>query len=145
MPSRKAPPLTRDNLITAIDEHFGNILSIARSFAVTRQTIYNHIQKDPELKALLDEAREHFIDFAEGALVTLIKKEDTAAIIFALKTRGKNRGYTERTEHTGADGKPIQTEHTINVLTQLSDDELDDIIAGRPPRQSGAGAEIDTA
>lgn len=108
MASKKPLARTRENLILAIDEHFGNIQSVAQSFGVSRKTIYKDIGDDQELKQLIEEAREHFVDFAEGALVRRIKADDTTAIIFALKTRGKNRGYAERTEHTGADGKPIE-------------------------------------
>lgn len=42
------------------------------------------------------------------------------AMCFFLKTRGKRQGWTERVEHTGKDGGPIEFD-----LSGLSDDELD--------------------
>lgn len=41
------------------------------------------------------------------------------AMCFLLKTRGKKQGWTERVEHTGKDGGPIEFD-----LTRLNDDEL---------------------
>jgi hypothetical protein len=43
----------------------------------------------------------------EDALVEKIKDKDTTAIIFACKTKLKKRGYVERQEITGADGKKV--------------------------------------
>jgi hypothetical protein len=40
-------------------------------------------------------------------LFKLIKEGNVAATIFYLKTQGKQRGYIERQEVTGADGAPI--------------------------------------
>lgn len=97
MATRKAPDLNRENLIAAIEQHYGNVLSIAKHFGVARNTIYSHLERE-NLKAELEEARETFIDFAEGALVERIMAKDTTAIIFALKTRGKTRGYIEKVE-----------------------------------------------
>ena len=39
-----------------------------------------------------------FLDYAESKLVENIGKGDTTAIIFTLKTKGKSRGYIERSE-----------------------------------------------
>jgi hypothetical protein len=39
------------------------------------------------------------IDFAESQLHKQIKEGSTAATIFFLKTKGKQRGYVERIEH----------------------------------------------
>lgn len=46
-------------------------------------------------------------DFVESALMKRIQAGDTTAIIFYCKTKLKGRGYTERTELTGADGEPL--------------------------------------
>jgi hypothetical protein len=43
-------------------------------------------------------AKERFLDFLESKLVEQINGGNTTSIIFALKTKGKNRGYVERQE-----------------------------------------------
>lgn len=97
----------------------GGILSdIAANFSVTRQTVYNWCEDDAEFKQALDDSRERFVDLAESNLrklvagVPAIEKDENGekrfagwierpsetAIIFTLKTRGKKRGYIERSE-----------------------------------------------
>jgi len=44
---------------------------------------------------------------------------------------------TERKELTGKDGGAIETR--VSILSELSDDELDNLIAGNPPSQRGKG------
>lgn len=52
----------------------------------------------------------------------------------ALVHIGKQLGlFVNRTELTGKDGKPIQTQSKVTLLSELSDDELDRIIDGKPP------------
>lgn len=97
----------------------GGILSdISANFGVTRQTVYNWCEADPEFKEALADSRERFVDLAESNLrklvagVPAIEKDEMGnsrfagwverpsetAIIFTLKTRGKKRGYVERQE-----------------------------------------------
>ena len=70
---------------------------------------YTWLREDSEFKSAIEalEPEEIFLDFVENALTQKISKGDTTAIIFALKTKGKKRGYQERTEITGADGEAI--------------------------------------
>lgn len=70
-------------------------------------TIRDWREKDPEFAAEMDECDRVCGDFVESKLLQLIKDEDTAAIIFYCKTKLKNRGYTERNEVTGKDGKDL--------------------------------------
>ena len=90
-----------------IDEKRGNVASIARALGVSWGTVWNRIQESQPLQAKLKEARESMIDDAESALYDRALKGDTTALIFFLKTQGKNRGYTERQEVTGANGSAI--------------------------------------
>lgn len=92
-----------------IEKYKGNIAAIARHFGVSRKTIYNRIKTSANLEDALADARETMIDNAESALYKKIMDGDTTAIIFFLKTQGKNRGagYSQRHELTGEDGAPL--------------------------------------
>jgi hypothetical protein len=58
------------------------------------------------------------IDDAESEIYKQFKKGNTAALIFFLKTQGKQRGYVERQEITGKDGNSI----TVRWDDATSDD-----------------------
>jgi hypothetical protein len=106
-------------------EKYRGIISSACQFAnISRQSYYNWMENDPEFKQAVDDISEAAIDFVEGKLfekingVTMLGKSNgdsdgedptytlppsDTAIIFYLKTKGKKRGYIEKSEveHTG--------------------------------------------
>lgn len=106
--------IKKEGFLQSYQKAFGNITQACEAVGISRQTYYNWIQ-DNEFKTALDavEPAEVFLDFTEEKLVKRIMDGDTTAIIFALKTKGKKRGYIERTEVTGADGRPIETKHVV--------------------------------
>ena len=92
------------NIAPLIVELRGNVAAVARKLKVTRKTIYEHINADPELQALLEDSREAMLDDAENTLYEEALKGNTTALIFFLKTKGRKRGYTEHhsVEHSGS-------------------------------------------
>ena len=98
--------LKKKSFIEAFEKSFGNVSQACRSVGITRATFYNWKNDDPEFLEALEaiEPQEVFVDFAENALAKKIKDGDTTAIIFALKTKGKKRGYVERQEHDHTTG-----------------------------------------
>lgn len=94
-------------LIAQIHEMKGNVATIAQRLGVSRTTIYNYINKMSSVKAALEEARETMLDNIESKLYSKALGGNMTAIIFFLKTQGKSRGYTERTEISGPEGGDI--------------------------------------
>jgi hypothetical protein len=92
--------LKKKAFIEAYEKTFGNISQSCKLSGITRQTFYNWKKEDAEFLSILEDIEpvEVFIDFAENALNKRIQDGDTTAIIFALKTKGKKRGYVEKTE-----------------------------------------------
>ena len=76
----------------------GLISSAARRLGVVRQSIYNALERWPELREIVEEERELHLDEAETALFKAVKRGEAWAICFMLKTQGKARGYTQRQE-----------------------------------------------
>lgn len=99
--------LTEEQIAAGLRAQRGNISATADALGVDRRTIYRRINESEELAAICTDARESLIDVAENALLKLINEGNVAAIIFALKTQGRARGYSERLELTGADGGAI--------------------------------------
>ena len=94
-------------LIEALEASLGVVSSACRAAEVGRTTYYLWRKEDPEFAKTCDEIENIALDFVESQLFKQIKNENTAATIFYLKTKGKNRGYSERTEITGRDGEAI--------------------------------------
>lgn len=104
----------------AVERYDGNVSAIARAFGVTRNTIYKYCrERYPDLWELIEDKREEWLDDIEAELVKKAKRGDTTAQIFFLKTQGKSRGYTERSEITGADGGPL----SVSQIKIIEDEE----------------------
>ena len=110
--------IKKKTFIKAYKEAFGNITISSKATGIDRNTYYNWLKSDEEFKAAIEaiEPDELIVDFAENALMKKISKGDTTAIIFTLKTKGKKRGYVERQEVTGADGKKLFDSIEINII-----------------------------
>ena len=111
-PSKKRQA-TADRIITALLDSDGLLTMAAKKAGVSYSTIKRYTHDYPSVSAAVDTAKESMLDFAENKLFEKIKRGDNVAIIFYLKTQGKRRGYIERQEFTGADGKPMETKITV--------------------------------
>ena len=102
----------------------GNVSEAARKLGVSRSTVYRHIDDSPTLLTVLEDTREELVDIAESALRAKVINGDITAIIFTLKTQGKQRGYIERQElsHMGEDGGPIEI-RMVDYRAGIVDDE----------------------
>ena len=80
----------------AITLSSGFLTQAAKNLGCTYQTINNYLTRFPELKETIIFEREKVLDFAESQLILKIKEGDLTAIIFYLKTQGKQRGYSEK-------------------------------------------------
>ena len=99
---------THKQMIHEIREAKGILAVAARRLGCTRQTVYNYLQRHQEIKDAYDDANESNIDFVENKLMMAINDGNITAMIFFLKTKGKDRGYVERREVTGADGEAVK-------------------------------------
>jgi transposase len=99
--------LTTDQVIAALHETRGMVTVAARRLGVATNTVKRYIRKYKSVQESLEEERERTIDIAELKLFEAIQDGQPWAISMLLKTIGKNRGYVERQEHTGADGGAI--------------------------------------
>lgn len=98
----------KEIFLQKFEEARGIVVSACRAVGITRQNFYQWKQSDADFKQKVEEIEQAQIDQVEGALLQKINEGDTTAIIFYLKTKAKDRGYTERQEITGADGAPVQ-------------------------------------
>lgn len=76
---------------------------------ISSQAIGQRIAKSEYLQKCLEEITAKSLDLAEGKLLKSINDGNLSAIIFYLKTKGRDRGYCERNEIVGNNGEPLQT------------------------------------
>jgi AcrR family transcriptional regulator len=75
-----------------------NVSAVCTAVGISRKTFYDYVNSDEEFAELIEDAKETLLDNAESILHKKILSEDTVSLLFFLKTKGKQRGYTERTE-----------------------------------------------
>ena len=85
-------------MLVALEASLGIVSTACREVGIARQTHYRWLDEDKEYKEAVEDISEMAIDVAESSLHKLIKAGDTTAIIFYLKTKGKKRGFVEKSE-----------------------------------------------
>lgn len=123
MTKRSQP--TDAQIITALQASAGIMTAAARALGMERSSLWRRISKSAKLTAVLQEVRESVLDLAESSLLKALQRGDAWATCFYLKCLGKQRGYVERQELTGANGGPI-----ISQEADVPEAELDKIIDG---------------
>jgi ACT domain-containing protein len=99
----------KELFLEALEKNAGNITESCKKINISRKTFYHWCKKDEYFKNQVEEIKESLIDLAENELMEQIKKGNITAIIFFLKTKGKNRGYTEKQE----------IKHSENIDSQI--------------------------
>lgn len=87
----------KKRFLKAFGECRGIVASACEKAGIARRTVYNWKQEDPEFAKAMAEVEESQIDFVEGKLMSLVDSGDATATIFYLKTKGRSRGYSEKT------------------------------------------------
>ena len=87
----------KQKFLFALRSSHGIIKSACEETGISRMTVHRWRKADPnfneEMEAIM---KDDQFDFVESKLMERIKGGDTVAIIFYLKTKGKNRGYSEK-------------------------------------------------
>lgn len=75
---------------------------IAQRLGLDYRTVQKYLDRVPEAKAAFEASRETILDIAENSLHNIMHNpqhpKQFDAIVFYLRTIGKKRGYTERTD-----------------------------------------------
>jgi hypothetical protein len=85
-------------MIVALTRSLGIVTTACKSVGIDRSLHYRWMNEDKKYKKAVDDIADIALDFAESKLHNLIDKGDTSANIFYMKTKGKSRGYIEKTE-----------------------------------------------
>lgn len=86
----------KEKVLEFLEGNCGVIAPTCRGAHITRYTFYAWVKEDKEFADRVKQIQESAVDFVESKLYEKIKEGDTTAIIFYLKTKGKQRGYSEK-------------------------------------------------
>ncbi len=116
-PGGRNEQYTVAEIIRALRKANGLISTAHKKTGIARNTFYRYAREYPVVQEVIDECRGDLVDRAEEQLGKQIDSGNIAAVIFTLKTIGKNRGYVERQEHTGLNGE------ALNVIVTHKEDK----------------------
>lgn len=85
---------TEKQILEAISGTGGVVSDVAERLGCARSTVYRYVDRYPSVAEALQDEREELLDLAEEGLMKRVREHDLRAIIFVLKTKGKDRGYT---------------------------------------------------
>lgn len=103
-------------MIEAMEKSLGIVTTACKTVGINRSTHYDWMEKDPKYKKAIESIQDVVLDFAESQLHKQVKDGNATSTIFFLKTKGKRRGYVERTESIS---------HVKVSTTQLTDEDIE--------------------
>lgn len=107
----------KDAMLEALRKSLGVVTLAAQGAKIGRDSHYRWLNADKKYAEAVEEIqKEYCTDMVEGKLFQLINEGNPTAIIFYLKTRGKHRGYIERQELTGAEGRELNPEVKVTIV-----------------------------
>ena len=115
--------ITKKAMIEALEKSLGIVTTACKTVGISRETHYRWTREDENYKELVEGIADIALDFAESQLHKQIKDGEVSSTIFYLKTKGKKRGYIERTEQEVSISKPIIIDWTDNQTATDSQTE----------------------
>jgi hypothetical protein len=106
-------------VIQAMEKSMGIVTHACKMAEISRETFYKWMREDDQFQELVTQATEQAKDFVESKLYEQISKGNVPSIIFYMKTKCKDRGYIERTEHQ------IQQFIEQPIFPDVSEDDSD--------------------
>lgn len=115
-----------EQIISALEARKGAVTLAAEQLGCSYKTIERRAEQVQAVKDVIDKYRKRRVDVAELALDVALAKQEPWAVTFTLKTLGRDRGYVERAELTGADGGDL----VIQIVRKNSSTDEDNRTLG---------------
>jgi hypothetical protein len=114
--SYKNGHVTKIAMVKALEETLGVLTPALKQVGVSRSQHYKWMSNDSSYADAVSEINELAKDFVETKLHKQIQEGDVSAISFYLKTKGQDRGYTDKVI-----SKDDEQEHDIEHEDQKSE------------------------
>tara|TARA_R110000744_G_scaffold196593_1_gene315891 strand:+ start:14785 stop:15138 length:354 start_codon:yes stop_codon:yes gene_type:complete len=113
----KSRHIKKESLLKALEKSLGVVTEACKQSDTPRSTYYKWLKEDEVFKDQVRDIENIALDFGETQLHAQIREGNTSATIFFLKTKGKRRGYIERSEMDLSSGdEPIKI--SLNIKGQ---------------------------
>ncbi|MCG8351141.1 MAG: hypothetical protein MI924_25505 [Chloroflexales bacterium] len=112
----RPPKYSNDEIQAALEDAHGMVYTAARALGCAPETIFGRLRRFPTLKAAHQAMCAVVADTAELKLIDAIERGEHWAITFYLKTKAKDRGYTERQEinaTVGSTGRDVSIREVV--------------------------------
>jgi hypothetical protein len=90
-------------IISALQTHRGMVSLAAKSLGASHNTILARAARSVAVRAALEFERTVLVDIAETKLAEAVDRGELPAVLFTLRTLGRNRGYVERDAVTNSE------------------------------------------
>ena len=137
---RISQKMKKEKFVEIFEMSACNVSLSCKKAKIARQTFYNWIEEDLEFAERIADAQEGILDMAESMLLKKVREGSTSELIFLLKTKGKSRGYVERTEMAGVADQPIVWKETKTYENQSSskgDKNMIDLLVNKNKKGEG--------
>ena len=94
----KSRHIKKESILKALEQSLGIVTVACKKANIPRSTFYKWLNEDEEFARQVKDIENIALDFAESQLHKQIADGSTPATIFYLKTKGKKRGYVEKSE-----------------------------------------------
>jgi len=119
----------------AIEGSGGYVINIAKKLNCDWSTARKYVDIFG-LQSFLDQEDETTTDLTEMKLIENINKNDTTAIIFRLKTKGKKRGYVERVELEQTKSRPVINFINVSKINAINGDSVNNrLLENKEPEE----------
>ena len=113
----KSRHIKKEAMIQALENSLGVVTIACKKLDLPRSTFYKWLKEDKKFAKQVKEIDNIALDFVESKLHNQIEKGNTSATIFYLKTKGKKRGYIEKSELDITSGdEPIKININIDGI-----------------------------
>tara|TARA_R110000824_G_scaffold107747_4_gene254277 strand:+ start:1236 stop:1589 length:354 start_codon:yes stop_codon:yes gene_type:complete len=94
----KSRHIKKESILKALEQSLGVVTVACKQTDIPRSTYYKWLKEDEDFAREVKDIENIALDFGESQLHKQIGEGNTSATIFFLKTKGKRRGYIERSE-----------------------------------------------
>lgn len=110
----KSRHIKKEAMLQALEKSLGVVTVACKSANIPRSTYYKWLSEDKEFAKAVKDIENIALDFGESQLHKQIGDGNTSATIFFLKTKGKKRGYVERSELDLTGEQPIRINFNLD-------------------------------